>query len=187
MDKRSAERQTALGLPAEPLLSRRLLFDAASRSLILVFHLTRDGIPFPKVYLRGDGAPKYSEITSFFSTEDLRGESITAETPVLSAGGRLYCLFNRRGQRSAVGHVPIFVVGIGMVDLVTRHTSLWPVPLDFSVTELVGGAGDGSRVYAVVGVTKSTHEGSLVDYGIGELDISGQTMRLVSSLPSPFF
>jgi hypothetical protein len=188
MDPRNAERQKALGLPAEPLLDRRLLFDPASRSLVLVFNVTRGGIAFPQVYVRGPEAPSYLSVTGLFSAEqNLGGDSIAVETPVLAGGGRLYCLFNSRGQRSTAGHVPIFSVGIGLVDLATQRTTMWPTPSEFSATELIGSASDGSRVYAVVGVLTSAPDGKRVNYGLGELDISAQTMQVVASLPTPFF
>jgi hypothetical protein len=186
MDSRNAERQKGLGLPAEPLFARRLLFDHASRSLVLIFNVTRGGIAFPQVYVRGPEESGYVSVTSLFD-QDLGGESMAVETPLLAAGGRLYCLLNTRGQPSTAGHIPIFSVGIGLLDLASRTASIWPSAPAFSATELIGSTTDGSRVYAVVGVTTTTPEGKRVNYGIGELDISAQTMQVVASLPTPFF
>jgi hypothetical protein len=188
MDTRNAARQQALGLPAEPLLARRLLFDPTSRSLILSFHVTRAGVVFPQVYVRGPADMAYAPVTSFFPREEnLNGDQIAVETPVLSVGGRLYCLFNSRGQRSAAGHVPIFSVGIGFVDLTTGHSCLWPATTEFSAIELVGSAADGSRVCAVVGLLETTPQGKRMNYAVGEFNVSERTFQLVAALSAPFF
>jgi hypothetical protein len=78
-------------------------------------------------------------------------------------------------------------LGVGLINLVTQATSIWPTAPEFVATELIGGADDGSQVYAVVGVTTPTSEGKRVDYAIGKLDVSAHTMQIVAGLSTPFF
>lgn len=182
------DRQKQAGLPHEPLIAPRRLFDSASASVVFTFNLTRGRVAVPQVYVRRLDEQQYTSVAAIFSeAQGLATEALTAESPVVGAGGRLYCLLSRYGAMHGGDHAAITSVGLGVMDLSTRAIQFWERAPEFFATELIGTTSDGAKVFAVVGIEKPTTEGKRVTYAIGELDIAERSMLAIAELANPFY
>lgn len=182
------ERQKQAGLPQEPLIAPRRLFDCASSSVVLTFSSMRDRVAVPQVYVRRLEEQQYTSVARVFSeAHELVREGLTAESPVIGTGGRLYCLLSSYRAMQGRDHIAVSSVGIGVVDLATRATQIWERAPEFFATELIGTTNEGTRVFAVVGLEKPTEEGKRVTYAIAELEISTRSKIVTAELTNPFY
>ncbi len=178
------------GLPPEPLVERRLQFDATTRTLVLHGAASRRGA-LPQLYFRKLGQPTYSSVSDIFRTWAGSREnqvSIQAETTVrtfvLVGSGSLVCLISQtRGPIAMDEGTPLYDCGLLKIGLSDSRCDLWP-DLIFDgascfVVELIGSDGDSDTFYAVVGVPSPGRIGP-VGFHVAKLTWSSRGIEILA-------
>jgi hypothetical protein len=179
-----AREQASHGLPREPMFERRIILHPPTETLVLSCVLRRKGAPFPQLYIRGIHEDKYTCVARAYQGE------IGVGTPVLSGDATVFFVVTQYDFGPGEDDVTMEEVGVGKLDLRSRHTDLWDrrgsESAQVFIAELIGANSSGDVVYAVAGFAQPERRGPL-EYFVVRLDWRWRTVEKVASFASVFY
>jgi hypothetical protein len=167
------------------LTERRLLFDAASETLILTFaEPSAVGVPLQRVFYRGMAERRYRAALPAVCND------VSLTCPTLDARGALFVL-NYRYMPASEPHIRALgqFDGVVRIDLATGAHEAWrtdqPGGDECFVSELCGISPDGEALIGVAGFGPDAQ--GAVEYAVVQLAWGARRVTRLGSLPGVFF
>jgi hypothetical protein len=185
--------QVAAGLPKDLVTDWEMMFDGASRSLLLKFSTLELGMRIPRLFVRREGDERYVDLLDKAAlplANKNRGSTVAwgVQSPVLDLDGAVYFLLyefrqveNRR-EGTAIAAVKINLLSDSVEMRDPRDCS----PVACSLIRLLGT--DRLGVYAKAGFSTRNDTGaSAFDYFVVHLDWADWVVKQISPLPHIFY
>lgn len=184
-----SSRRLRRGLPAEPLLERRLAFDPGSQKLVLSGVAKRRGA-LPQLYYRGIGELTYRSVTDLLAVpSDSEKCELMTNAWVLAPNSVLFCVVSEVGDRGLEQTRPVSHRCLLRLDLQQLQCTTWEDrhgELEgLMIAELTGTSASGDELFGVMGLRPAG--GGAVSYHLTSMSWPTGAISTVAPLDDIFF